>query len=113
MSPGWDNGSELSAHVGHGSKKVSAKARGRVGFKCPKGYFPINIHAFPPSPANFVTLVASSSTAVADLLKAWTTRVAFSKEGNKCAQVVFFTECSFHNCRYSYPMTFQKINPVA
>lgn len=31
MSPGWDNGSELSAQVGHGSKKVSDKARGSAG----------------------------------------------------------------------------------
>lgn len=63
MSPGWDNGSESSAQVGHGRKKVSAKARGNSGcdLSAQKINSPINIHAFQPSPANFATLAASSS----------------------------------------------------
>lgn len=115
MSPGWDNGSESSAQVGHGRKKVSAKARGNSG--CDSSAQKVIL----PSTSMLLNLAlqtlplllpAALSAAVVELLKAHTTRVAFSKESNKCAQVVFFTECNFHNCGYNYTMTSQKINPV-
>lgn len=59
----------------------------RVGFECPKGHAPINIHALQPGPTNFATLVGSSSAAAAELLRACTTGAAFRKESSKCAQV--------------------------